>query len=211
MLKVSIPLDAVKHKMSSDGVDSQICSTVVSEAENRPQRLLETTVAVSPPLNNVVLRGDVIEQLSRRVLQENATSQDTRGRRQAKMEKENVDRKIIDLVLGDDNVVASESASQTVLTVAEEKIASGYRKMLKMCIPQEAVHHKMQRDEVSQIIVAVLGQDKSEGPSNIANSRPGFHFFQKYFISYGRRRVARIHNTARCSSFRFRKTKCCNE
>jgi hypothetical protein len=53
-----------------------------------------------------------------------------------------------------------QSASQTVLTVAEEKIASGYRKMLKMCIPQEAVHHKMQRDEVSQkIIVAVLGQD----------------------------------------------------
>jgi hypothetical protein len=48
------------------------------------------------------------------------------------MEKENVDRKIIDLVLGDDNVVASESASQTVLTVAEEKIASGYRKMLNV-------------------------------------------------------------------------------
>jgi hypothetical protein len=51
-----------------------------------------------------------------------------------KMEKENVDRKIIDLVLGDDNVVV-ESASQTVLTVAEEG-TSGYRKMLKMCIPQ---------------------------------------------------------------------------
>jgi hypothetical protein len=126
------------------------------------------------------------------------------------MEKENVDRKIIDLVLGDDNVVASESASQTVLTVAEEKIASGYRKMLKMCIPQEAVHHKMQRDEVSQIIVAVLGQDKSEGPSNIANSRPGFHFFK--ILHLLRTTKSRSHhNTARCSSFRFRKTKCCNE
>jgi hypothetical protein len=74
--------------------------------------------------------------------------------------------------------------------------------MLKMCIPQEAVHHKMQRDEVSQkIIVAVLGQDKSEGPSNIANSiRPGFHFFQKLHLL--RTTKSRSHPIPqRCSSF----------
>jgi hypothetical protein len=172
MLKVSIPLDAVKHKMSSDGVDSQICSTVVSEAEDAPTFVGDDELPSSPlstmsfsvaMSSNEVEVAESYKKMLRLKIPEDAVRH--------KMEKENVDRKIIDLVLGDDNVVASESASQTVLTVAEEKIASGYRKMLKMCIPQEAVHHKMQREEVSQkIIVAVLGQDKSEGPSNIANS-----------------------------------------
>jgi hypothetical protein len=173
MLKVSIPLDAVKHKMTGDGVDSKICSTVVSEAEDRPPKFVGDDELPSSPLStmsfSVAMSSNEIEvaesykKMLRLKIPEDAV--------RFKMEKENVDRKIIDLVLGDDNFAASESTSQTILTVAEEKVASGYRKMLKMCIPREAVHHKMQHDDVSKkIIVAVLGQDKSEGRSNISDS-----------------------------------------
>jgi hypothetical protein len=173
MLKVSIPLDAVKHKMAGDGVDSKICSTVVSEAEDRPPTFVGDDELPSSPLStmsSVAMSSTEIEvaESYKKMLRLKIPEEAVRH----KMEKENVDRKIIGLVLGDDNVVASGSASHTVLTVAEEKVALGYRKMLKMCIPREAVHHKMQRDEVSQkIIVAVLGQDKPEGRSNIAASK----------------------------------------
>lgn len=172
MLKVSIPLDAVKHKMTGDGVDSKICSTVVSEAEDRPPAFVGAHELPSSPLStlsSVAMSSNEIEvaESYRKMLRLKIPEDEVR----LKMEKENVDRKIISLVLGDDNLAASQSISQTVLTVAEEKVAAGYRRMLKMCIPREAVHHKMQRDEVSQkIIVAVLGQDEPKERPIISDS-----------------------------------------
>jgi hypothetical protein len=51
------------------------------------------------------------------------------------MEKENVDRKIIDLVL---EMITSWRPSRHLRLYSQslKKIASGYRKMLKMCIPR---------------------------------------------------------------------------
>jgi hypothetical protein len=107
MLKVSIPLDAVKHKMSSDGVDSQICSTVVSEAESPPPTFVGDDELPSAPSQQcrspwrcrTVEVAESYKKMLRLKIPEDAVRH--------KMEKENVDRKIIDLVLGDDNVVAS--------------------------------------------------------------------------------------------------------
>jgi hypothetical protein len=66
--------------------------------------------------------------------------------------------------------------------------------MLKMCIPQEAVHHKMQREVSQKIYCCCLGtRQVRKGPSNIANSiRPGFHFFQNTSSLTDDEEVARI-------------------
>jgi hypothetical protein len=61
MLKVSIP--DVKHKMSSDGLIAKFVRQSFRKPRNRPPTFVGDDELPSAPLNNVVLRGDVIEQL----------------------------------------------------------------------------------------------------------------------------------------------------
>lgn len=57
------------------------------------------------------------------------------------------------------------------LTSEEEEVASVYRKMKKMGLPDDAVRHKMSMGEVSpKIIAAVMGEEWSEEPSRQSSS-----------------------------------------
>jgi len=80
-----------------------------------------------------------------------------------KMEIDGVSSKVIDLVLGDEGIVSDPKTEQKVntsgLTEGEEAVAAGFRKMLKMRIPPEAVRHKMEKEGVDlKIVNAVLGE-----------------------------------------------------
>jgi hypothetical protein len=78
-----------------------------------------------------------------------------------KMEKENVDVKLMSIVLGEKESSVAESApvaASNGLSIAEEAAAAPYKRMLKLSIPAEGVRHKMEKDGVDvKIILAVLG------------------------------------------------------
>lgn len=60
-------------------------------------------------------------------------------------------------------VKMSTKIDSTLLSDEEEAVATAYCKMLKVCIPKEAVRHKMKQDGiVSKIVEAVLGKDATE-------------------------------------------------
>jgi len=82
-----------------------------------------------------------------------------------RMEKDQVDPRIIAFVVGDGSVsdYDSSASSSGTLSIKEEKEAAAYRRMLKMKVPPEAVQHKMEKDGVSaKIIKAVLGIEAEE-------------------------------------------------
>lgn len=89
-----------------------------------------------------------------------------------KMEKDGVCSKVIDMVLGVDTTSSDASKkgaemNASGLTPQEEIVAAGYRKMLKMRIPQEAVRHKMEKESVDPKIIAVVLGEESPTPDPI--------------------------------------------
>jgi hypothetical protein len=80
-----------------------------------------------------------------------------------KMEKDQVDPKIMGFVLGEDTLMSSNGSTCSQLSAKEEKVAALYKRMLKLMIPPEAVRHKMEKEGVDdKIVFAVLGQDQVE-------------------------------------------------
>lgn len=117
------------------------------------------------------------------------------------MQQESVDLKIISVLVGEASPgevgeaggakPASKKSAKPAgpsLSKEDEAIASKYRNMLKVCIPKEAVRHKMKQEGISnKIMDAVLGETsgggtgsaaaaKSHKPTNKANSRKTIAF-----------------------------------
>lgn len=107
-----------------------------------------------------------------------------------KMDLEDVDFKIVSVLvhessqssaIGDVESVSANPPKKSTkgagptLSKEEEAIATTYRNMLKVCIPEEAVRHKMKQEGVSDKIVdAVLGKeadvDKGSDHASLANA-----------------------------------------
>jgi hypothetical protein len=96
------------------------------------------------------------------------------------MAKEGVDSKIASAVAGDASPEQTLSAFETpakpkiapntgpVLSEEEEKIASKYRKMLKLFIPKDAVRHDMKKEGISdKIVEAVFGKEGTGKAENM--------------------------------------------
>ena len=104
MLKMGVPLDAVKHSMTKEGVDSKIAAAVAEEAS--PQVTASESIPTTPARPKSVPK------------------------------------------------------TGPVLSEEEEKIAAKYRKMLKLCIPKEAVRHDMRKEGVNdKIVEAIFGKE----------------------------------------------------
>lgn len=99
------------------------------------------------------------------------------------MQTENIDLKIISVLVkeisGEDSAESSATAKPPTskkstaagpsLSKEEEAIASKFRNMLKVCIPKEAVRHKMKQEGVSnKIVEAVLGKETGGGNDSAA-------------------------------------------
>ncbi|KAL7568682.1 hypothetical protein ACA910_021679 [Epithemia clementina (nom. ined.)] len=75
-----------------------------------------------------------------------------------KMQKDNIDPRIISFVLGE-----QEMHNEGNLSEDETKIASKYQKMLSIGLPMDAVRHKMIQDQVPSKIIDFVVSDGSAG------------------------------------------------
>jgi hypothetical protein len=155
MLRLKVPKDAVQHKMTKDEIDPKIMGFVLGE---------DTFMAAgsaSESCSGLSEKEQQVAALYHRMLQLLIPPEAVRH----KMEKENVDEKIVFAVLGKDNIeekALAHTAAQ--LSGAEQAIADAYKKMLKMMIPKEAVEHKMRKDNVDpNIILLVIGGNPNSG------------------------------------------------
>ena len=181
MLKMRIPLEAVGHKMKKEGVNQKIVSAVLGvdgacdigdNEEDQPT----TSKPDAPASMNLTLSEQAAAQTYKKMLKMCIPKEAVAH----KMKKDGVDSKIIAFVLG---VPAASKNAASSLTANEESTAATYRKMLKMSIPKEAVRHKMNKEGVSEkIIAAVLGDNKTKVPGKAATQKKrggfkaGFHW-----------------------------------
>ena len=152
MLKVSIPPDAVRHKMTKDGVDEKIVAAVLSEPSQAAKQSTNGGLSVEE---------EKIAETYRKMLKLKIPPEAV----EHKMTKDNVDSRIVEAVLGSTSSQSSkaEKSAQSILSDEDEKLAASYRKMLKMMIPAEAVRHKMKKDQASNaVIVAVFGPEAGD-------------------------------------------------
>ena len=163
MLQMMIPPDAVKHKMTKEAVDMKIVYTIFPD--DAPKSAQTSNRITTIPLTD---EEELVAKTYRRMRQMMIPADAVRH----KMKNDNIDDKIVFVVLGpnpDDNMAKTHA---NALTAEEEEIASAYRKMLKMMIPPEAVRHKMQKEDVSDKIIAnVLGEEKNNEKSTALESK----------------------------------------
>jgi len=148
MLKFSVPAEAVRHKMTKDGVDEKIITAVLSDPSETP----------TPSPATLSTDEEKVAETYRKMLKMCIPPEAVRHR----MTKDKVDSRIVDAVLGGSSPpqIKTEQPKQPSLSEEDEKLAASYRKMLKMMIPEEAVRHKMKKDQASNdVIVAVFGPE----------------------------------------------------
>ena len=167
MVKMGLPSDAVKHKMVQDGVSKAIISAVIGEDTTaEPASPASPTGKENSPESGLSADEEAIASRFRKMLKMGLPPDAVRS----KMGIEGVDAKIVQSVLGEEEETPTqppESAPATTgstLTAEDEAIATKYRKMFKMGLPEDAVRQKMGFDGVApHIIAAVMGEDVSSG------------------------------------------------
>ena len=159
MLKIFIPPDAVRHKMTMDGVDIKIVNTVLGPLleEKRGERMSNTVEA-----QVVVVLTENEENIASKYRKMLKISIPVDAVRHS-MTKDGVSARIAEAVLGPEegtNTASVATPAPLMLTKDEEVTADRYRKMLRVNIPPEAVQHSMLKDGVDQkIVVAVIGSN----------------------------------------------------
>jgi hypothetical protein len=156
MLKMKVPKEAVKGKMEQDGVDPSIIAKLLGEEVPKESA---TSKAPSSGGSNLSPEDEKKATIYRNMLKMMVPREAVAH----KMKQDGVDQKIISAVVGggsgDTSAKTSESAALPSLTIPEQAAAQKYQKMLKMCVPMEAVEHKMKKEGVDANIIAyVLGQ-----------------------------------------------------
>jgi len=152
MLKVSIPREAVRHKMLRDSVSEKIRIVVLGPDADKATK--SSGLSLSPA-------DEKIAAQYRKMLKISIPRDAVRN----KMMRDNIGVKIIEAVLGKGATAKAESDVVTiVLTKEEEAVAAQYRKMIRINIPKDAVRHRMMKDNVdARIIIAVVGGDEGPG------------------------------------------------
>lgn len=169
MLKMGVPPDAVRHKMTIEGLDSKIIDAVLEPLQ------------VDPTTESTQLTGDeeVVASKYRKMLKMGVPLDAVKH----KMAQENVDTKIVSAIVseagGEKEVsptpfaMKDVASAAPVLTESEEKEASKYRKMIKVCIPKEAIRHEMKKEGVSdKIVEVVLGKEWVETKNAFHSVKP---------------------------------------
>ncbi|KAL9184842.1 hypothetical protein ACHAXT_002619 [Thalassiosira profunda] len=166
MLQMGVPSDAVRHKMTTEGVDAATVAAVLDEP-NKP------LAATSSANNGRGLAPEEEKAASkyRKMLKMGVPPDGVRH----KMETEGADAQIIDAVFAPPSQEKNKAGVPSPLTGDEEVVASKYRRMLKMGVPVEGVEHKMKQDGVdARIILAVVVEagSTSGGAADEAGANP---------------------------------------
>jgi len=178
MMKMGVPADGVRHKMMMEGVDAKVIDAVFDESTKQEEPTKKDASTTIPKLSS---EEEIIANKYRKMLKMGVPLEGV----QHKMKQESVDLKIISAIVEEASPSSSNDSSQNetvakkpskpqnsaksvvggpALSEEEEKIASKYRGMLKVCIPKDAVLHKMKQEDVSaKIVEAVLGKEYVTG------------------------------------------------
>lgn len=138
------------------------------DTSERPMSVINASASgLSSPLSEISGPGSALSSADLRIAQSFQKMLKLGIPKEAvrhKMYKEDIDAKIVDFVLGAEGGVEASSTNEDVsgiepLDAEEEKLAAGYKRMLAMRIPPEAVRHKMEKDGVdNKIVRAVFGE-----------------------------------------------------
>eukprot|EP00934_Nitzschia_sp_Nitz4_P000444 Nitzschia sp. Nitz4//scaffold34_size148208//121684//127830//NITZ4_002993-RA/size148208-processed-gene-0.54-mRNA-1//-1//CDS//3329548834//444//frame0 len=179
MLKMGIPSDAVRHKMTKDAIPQKLVDAVLGEAMEpfKPPPPLPKAGATSQTLTP---DEEKVAQPYRKMLKMMIPKEAVAH----KMKKEEVSDAIIAAVVGEEFCSKKAAAKKgpagvPTLTDEEESVASSYRKMLSLRIPKEAIRQKMASEGISKkIIAAVLGEKLVDGDTKtpVKRGKQGFHW-----------------------------------
>lgn len=154
MLMMGLPDDAVRHKMIVSDVHPKIMAAVLGE-DWVDDATVEPPATLSAALTN---EEEVIVAQYRKMQKMGLPDDAVRH----KMIVSEVHPKVIAAVLGEEWKDDLSTKSLITLTNDEEAIAEQYRKMQKMGLPDDAVRHRMELNEVDTKIIAHIFGEKSE-------------------------------------------------
>eukprot|EP00537_Pseudo-nitzschia_pungens_P005732 CAMPEP_0172377164 /NCGR_PEP_ID=MMETSP1060-20121228/68758_1 /TAXON_ID=37318 /ORGANISM="Pseudo-nitzschia pungens, Strain cf. cingulata" /LENGTH=942 /DNA_ID=CAMNT_0013104835 /DNA_START=258 /DNA_END=3086 /DNA_ORIENTATION=- len=174
MLKLRMPEGAVRHKMTSDGVSAKIQDAVFSgESPAVPATSLSSGSA--PPISSLSPEEEKIAAQYRKMLKLRMPE----GAVRHKMTSDGVSAKIQESVLGGEAPATSSSSKPSKpsgnlssLSKEDEKVATQYRKMMKMGLPEGAMRHRMNKDGVAvHIQDSVIREEiPAENPSDVRDA-----------------------------------------
>ena len=171
MMKMGVSIDGVRHKMAIEGVSSKIIKSVCDDITPLPQAAGGATQLTSDE--------EIIASKYRKMLKVGVPLDDVKH----KMGLDGIDLKIVSVIAGDATPLSDSRVDESdiapdlptrntnalgpTLSKDEEAIATKYRNMLKVCIPKDAIRHKMKQEGViDKIMDAVLGKEVDIGGSS---------------------------------------------
>ncbi|KAG7338923.1 formin homology 2 domain containing protein [Nitzschia inconspicua] len=156
MLRMKVPIEAVRHKMMKDGIDPQTIESFLAEKSNSD----------CPNPKWLTPGEEKIAEQYRQMLRMGVPAEGVRN----KMQKDDISSKIIACVIENQPETTSAPINAAPsLSIVEEAVAETYRKMLKMMIPKEAVQHRMIKDGVDPKIMAIVIGKPPEQPKPNSN------------------------------------------
>lgn len=164
MMKMGVPIDGVRHKMAIEGVSSNIVKSVCDDITPLPRAAGGATQLTSDE--------EIIASKYRKMLKVGIPLDDVKH----KMGLDGIDLKIVSVIAGDATQLSDSRVDESdtapdlptkntnalcpTLSKDEEAIATKYRNMLKVCIPKDAIRHKMKQEGViDKIMDAVIGKE----------------------------------------------------
>eukprot|EP00534_Pseudo-nitzschia_fraudulenta_P003449 CAMPEP_0201135718 /NCGR_PEP_ID=MMETSP0850-20130426/54473_1 /ASSEMBLY_ACC=CAM_ASM_000622 /TAXON_ID=183588 /ORGANISM="Pseudo-nitzschia fraudulenta, Strain WWA7" /LENGTH=837 /DNA_ID=CAMNT_0047406921 /DNA_START=500 /DNA_END=3013 /DNA_ORIENTATION=+ len=183
MMKIKMPEGAIRHKMVSDGVSQKIQESVFAGDSPKaapPERTAASTGSAARA-SSLSPEEEAIAEQYRKMIKIKMPE----GAIRHKMVSDGVSQKIQDSVLSGEAPAAPRPApvsksrgnsasggKVSSLTREEEAVATPYRKMMKMKMPEGAVRHKMNRDGVAAPIQesVIREETPAEYPSSAVTS-----------------------------------------
>jgi hypothetical protein len=147
MLKTGIPAGAVRHKMMLEGVEASVVAAVLGDdaivinAEKKVEKKEEKEEAADP----------------RQALLDAIKKKGNGGDHSTKPDEPTDPKSALFAAIKDKGAESSKSK----LSEEEDRIASKYRRMLKMGIPLDAVRHCMTKEGVEPKIASVVSEEAS--------------------------------------------------
>lgn len=174
MMKMGVPIDGVRHKMTMEGVCDKVITAVCDVSPPPPP--------AAAGVIHFTGNEEAIASKYRKMLKVGVPLDDVKH----KMNLDGIDLKIISVLVREASLSLASGVEESVnadpptkiskvggptLSKEEEAIATKYRNMLKVCIPKDAIRHGMKKEGViDKIVDAVLGKEVDGGRTGPDNA-----------------------------------------
>ena len=148
MLRFGVPLESVRHKMMLEEVDSKLIEEVVGGSSDASTKVQDNE------LNN---EEEAIVEKFRKMKKMGVPLEAVRHA----MMKENINESIIEKFLGPDKQQTKNDDEKSSLSDEEKRQIESYRKMLKIGIHMDQVRHRMDTEQASDRVRALIMKNES--------------------------------------------------